>query len=104
MCPPRTDAHPCASLNLTPIRNKHAFAGLTCLPCVQSRVSRLFIPVTVNLLRGLLRAGMRASAAGSTDVLSADNVLWEKKERFLVPFWRLPKRYPLAAGQRKLCS
>jgi len=31
-----------------------------------------------------------------------DNAVREKKERFLVPFWRLPKRYPLAEGQRKL--
>jgi hypothetical protein len=44
---------------------------------------------------------MRASAASSTDVLSADSVLWEKENRFLVTFCRSAKSYPLAAGQRK---
>src|SRR5262249_28093432 len=75
---------------------------LTAHGFVQSRVSRLFISVTLKLLRGLLRAGMRASAASSTDVLFADSVLWEKKNRFLVTFCRSAKSYPLAAGQRKL--
>jgi len=37
----------------------------------------------------------------STDVLFADSVHWEKRERFLVTFCRLAKSYPLAAGQRK---
>jgi hypothetical protein len=35
-----------------------------------------------------LRAGMRASATSSTDVLFADSVLGEKKNRFLVTFCR----------------
>src|SRR6201990_781348 len=49
--------------------------------------------------RGSLRAGMRASAVSSTDVLSADNTQWEKRKRFLVTFCRLAKSYPLLGAE-----
>jgi hypothetical protein len=42
---------------------------------------------------------MRASAASSTDVLSADSVLCEKKNRFLVTFCRSAKSYPLLGAE-----
>jgi hypothetical protein len=42
---------------------------------------------------------MRASASSSTDVLFADSVLCEKKERFLVTFCRLAKSYPLLGAE-----
>ena len=42
---------------------------------------------------------MRASAASSTDVLSADSVLCEKKNRFLVTFCRSAKSYPPLAAE-----
>jgi hypothetical protein len=42
---------------------------------------------------------MRASAASSTDVLSADSVLCEKNNRFLVTFCRSAKSYPLLGAE-----
>jgi hypothetical protein len=42
---------------------------------------------------------MRASATSSTDVLFADSVVCEKKERFLVTFCRLAKSYPLLGAE-----
>jgi len=42
---------------------------------------------------------MRASAASSTDVLSADSVLGEKNNRFLVTFCRSAKSYPPLAAE-----
>ena len=62
-------------------------------------VTRLFRPVPCKLVRGYTRAGMRASAASSTDVLSADNVLCEKNNRFLVTFCRSAKSYPPLAAE-----
>ena len=62
-------------------------------------VTRLLIPVSFKLLRGHTRAGMRASAASSTDVLSADSVLGEKNNRFLVTFCRSAKSYPPLAAE-----
>ena len=44
--------------------------------------TRLLIPVTFRLGRRLSRAGMRASAISSTDVLFADSIHWEKKGVF----------------------
>ena len=62
-------------------------------------VTRLFRPVAFKLVRGHTRAGMRASAASSTDVLSADSTLGEKKNRFLVTFCRSAKSYPLLGAE-----
>ena len=62
-------------------------------------VTGLLIPVTCKLVRGHTRAGMRASAASSTDVLSADSVLGEKNNRFLVTFCRSAKSYPPLAAE-----
>jgi len=42
---------------------------------------------------------MRASAASSTDVLSADSTHCEKKNRFLVTFCRSAKSYPPLAAE-----
>jgi hypothetical protein len=42
---------------------------------------------------------MRASATSSTDVLFADNVVCEKRKRFLVTFCRLAKSYPLLGAE-----
>src|SRR6201999_3538732 len=66
---------------------------------VQSKVTRLFIPVTDTRERGLSRAGMRASATSSTDVLFADSVQWEKRRCFLVTFCHRTKSYPLLGAE-----
>jgi hypothetical protein len=86
---------PCSRGGLKQEREKDLVLNLTALGFVPSRVSRSLIPVALSLLRRWSRAGMRASAASSTDVLSADSVLGEKKKRFLVTFCRLAKSYPL---------
>src|SRR6202012_5924992 len=46
-----------------------------------------------------LRAGMRASAISSTDVLFTDSTQCEKNKRFLVTFCRLAKSYPLLGAE-----
>jgi len=62
-----------------------------------------------TLYTGHLQSGTRVHArrdarvrVSSTDVLFADSVHGEKRNRFLVTFCRSAKSYPLAAGQRKL--
>src|ERR1700753_1230836 len=62
--------------------------------------TRRLIPVTSPLVATVIaRRDARGPQSGSTDVLSADNVLCEKKNRFLVTFCRSAKSYPPLAAE-----